>query len=103
MQKKLGLDSITDFNRAEDVIFLNRTCFSKVKFTADGHLQRKEFAVVRNSKQAKQSSATLTYVQSAGVLYYNENRAKPGFGTGGQFVDLVNGLPLSASSIRSFR
>jgi len=55
------------------------------------------FQAVRTVAQAKISPALITYIQSTGALFYNQNGAAGGFGKGGQFADLNNGLKLAAS------
>ncbi|MBW4457733.1 MAG: hypothetical protein KME55_36700, partial [Nostoc indistinguendum CM1-VF10] len=39
----------------------------------------------------------ITYIQSSGSLFYNQNGASSGFGTGSQFADLTDGLVLATS------
>ncbi|HEY9696982.1 MAG TPA: hypothetical protein V6D10_06950 [Trichocoleus sp.] len=87
----MGIDSITDFTRTVDTIVLDRTTFSKLKGT---QLRPIDFASVKTISQAKKSKALITYVRSTGTLCCNENKAKPGFGAGGQFADLTDGLTL---------
>ncbi|HEY9695957.1 MAG TPA: Calx-beta domain-containing protein [Trichocoleus sp.] len=92
----IGIDSITDFTRTVDTIILDRTTFSKFKGT---QLRPIDFASVKTISQAKKSKALITYVRSIGALCYNENKAKSGFGAGGQFADLTDGLKLSRLDI----
>lgn len=78
----LGIDQITDFTKGTDKIVLDRTAFKELK--------GKSFASVKTLKEARNSTSLITYVRSSGKLFYNENRAKAGFGQGGQFADLAN-------------
>ncbi|GAB4238864.1 MAG: hypothetical protein Kow00121_65680 [Elainellaceae cyanobacterium] len=88
-RRTIGTDVIEDFNRRQDRLVLDRTTFKKLE-------QKVSFATVTNRKEAKTSDALVTYVRSTGALFYNENGAKQGFGQGGQFADLTNGLALTA-------
>ncbi|WP_347278190.1 calcium-binding protein [Leptolyngbya sp. FACHB-541] len=95
-QNTIGSDVITDFTQGQDKIVLDRTTFKNL--SADG-LTLTGFATVRTLQQAQQSRALITYIRSTGTIFYNENRAASGFGFGGQFADLRNGLSLSRSDI----
>lgn len=83
----LGIDQITDFTRGTDKIVLDRTTFKKLK--------GKSFASVKTVTEARRSKSLITYVRGSGKLFYNENGAKAGFGQGGQFADLTDGLALA--------
>jgi len=92
----IGVDVINDFTPGVDKIVLDRTTFTKLRGFV---LQPDQFASVGTVQQAKNSRAAITYVRSTGALFYNENLSKPGFGAGGQFADLTNGLPLKRGNI----
>ncbi len=85
-----GVAAIVDFIKAEDQIAISRKTFTTKRLT---------FASVQNVSQAKYSKATLTYVRKTGSLFYNQNGARQGFGKGGQFADLTNGLALAKSDL----
>lgn len=87
----MGVDQITDFTKGEDKIALSKTTFRGVK--------RITFETVKNQKQAQLSDATFTYIRKTGVLSYNQNGDKAGFGSGGQFADLTNGLNLAVRDL----
>ncbi|MBD2091782.1 hypothetical protein H6F67_18210 [Microcoleus sp. FACHB-1515] len=87
--EKMSIDRITDFERGEDSIVLRRSTF--------GNVDRSDFRTVRTIAQARNSDAEITYIQRTGALFYNQNGAAKGFGSGGQFADLANGLQLTAS------
>lgn len=95
-QKIMGIDVIIDFVRGVDTIVLDRSTFTKLSGSA---LQAFQFAVVKDATAASKAGAMITYVQSTGGLYYNQNGASAGFGMGGQFADLTNGLALSRANI----
>lgn len=88
----MGNDRIIDFQPGQDSIVLDRTTFTA--FLSN----RPSFAAVPNLTQAQRSGALITYIQSTGALFYNQNGAAPGFGTGGQFATLQNLPILGASS-----
>lgn len=95
-KRAIGVDVINDFTPGVDSIVLDRTTFTRLTGSA---LRPKQFASVRTVKQAKSSRALITYVRSTGALFYNENGIRAGFGKGGQFADLTNGLALSRNDI----
>lgn len=84
-----GVDKLTDFTPGQDHIVLSRSSFTALK------QRRVNLATVKTVTEAGKSRSTITYIQQTGNLFYNENGAKAGFGTGGQFADLPNGLALT--------
>lgn len=90
--RSFGVDKITDFTPRQDKIELYRETF-----TALGN--RLRFAVVDTKREAQTNRALITYIPKTGRLYYNANGAKSGFGSGGLFADLSNGLELT---VRNF-
>jgi Ca2+-binding RTX toxin-like protein len=90
--KQLGVDTITDFTRGQDKIVLDRNTFRGVN--------RISFASVKNRGAAQRSEATFTYIRSSGALFFNANGSQNGFGTGGQFADLTNGLNLRGNDLQ---
>lgn len=89
--RSFGVDKITDFTPGQDKIELYRDTF-----TALG--KRLQFAVVDTKRAAQKNRALITYIPKTGRLYYNANGAKSGFGSGGLFADLSDGLVLTAKS-----
>lgn len=87
-KQTIGLDSITDFTRGDQLV-LDRSTFGRIRGSS---IRASDFDVVKNLGQAKQSDALFTYIRRSGVLSYNENRDRSGFGQGRQFADLANGL-----------
>lgn len=83
-----GQDQIRDFEKGRDKIVLDRDTFAALG-------RRVSFATVQTVTQAETSSALITYLRSNGRLFYNENGAALGFGTGGRFATLSN--PRSAN------
>lgn len=84
---RMGIDTITDFAPGIDKIVLDRTTFTALNAIS--------FAAVNSIAQAQTSAARITYVTATGNLFYNANGAAAGYGTGGQFADLRDGLVIS--------
>jgi Ca2+-binding RTX toxin-like protein len=76
-----GRDRILDFNRRQDLIVLDRTTFTTLR-------QKVSFESVATVAEAEVSTAMITYVRSQGRLFYNENGASAGLGSGGLFAIL---------------
>jgi Ca2+-binding RTX toxin-like protein len=90
-----GVDTITDFVKGTDKIALSKVSFSALT-SVIGNLQSSEFAlinsVVNELSLAGSSSAKIVYNSATGNLFYNQNAAISGLGTGGSFATL-SGLP----------
>jgi Ca2+-binding RTX toxin-like protein len=79
----IGADRLTDFGRTAgntDKIVLSRTTFSAGT----------RFANVSTDALAATSSAFIAFSMSTGSLFYNQNGAIAGFGSGGQFAIVSN-------------
>lgn len=88
--RAMGVDRITDFESGKDKIKLYRDTFTALTG------RRISFESIETKKAAQKSKAFITYISKTGNLLYNQNGAKSGFGSGGQFADLANGLELQA-------
>jgi beta propeller repeat protein len=90
-----GVDTITDFVKGTDKIALSKVSFNALT-SAIGNLESSEFAlinsVVNELSLAGSSSAKIVYNSATGNLFYNQNAAISGLGTGGSFATL-SGLP----------
>jgi Ca2+-binding RTX toxin-like protein len=94
-----GLDNIADFS-AGDKIVLSKTVFAALTSVAGaGFSVASNFAVVANVASAATSSAQIVYVSGtgSGSLFYNQNGATAGYGTGAQFAAIVGDPTLVAS------
>jgi Ca2+-binding RTX toxin-like protein len=94
-----GLDNIADFS-AGDKIVLSKTVFAALTSVAGaGFSAASDFAIVTDDADAAISSASIVYNAVFGSLFYNQNRATAGFGTGGEFaaVSIINAPTLVAS------
>jgi Ca2+-binding RTX toxin-like protein len=87
----MGIDQVVDFQKGADQIALARSTFTGVK--------KLSFGTVRNLAKAQRSSAQIVYIQQTGSLFYNQNGKKAGFGKGGQFADLSDGLALARQDL----
>jgi Ca2+-binding RTX toxin-like protein len=87
----IGVDRLLDFTHSQDKIVLDRSTFTAFR-------QKKiRFATVSSLDAAETSNALITYVRSSGKLFYNQNGAATGFGSGGVFA--VINQPNAASHI----
>ncbi|HEY9657329.1 MAG TPA: calcium-binding protein, partial [Allocoleopsis sp.] len=97
----IGLDSIKDFinfGLEDDRIVLDKTTFTALKSVAgDGFSVGSDFTLVGSNSEAATSTALITYSKGTGTLFYNQNGAAAGFGTGGQFASLSGNPTLSAA------
>lgn len=94
----VGIDRITDFIKIADKIVLDKTTFTALQsLAATGFSLASEFAVVSSDAAAQASAAKIVYNQGTGSLFYNQNGASAGFGTGAQFATLTSNPLLAAS------
>jgi Ca2+-binding RTX toxin-like protein len=94
----LGIEVITDFTGGLDKIVLDKTTFTVLTSAVGASLSAtSEFAVVASDAEAELSSATIVYSSGTGNLFYNQDGATVGFGTGDRFADL--GGTLAAPTI----
>jgi len=91
-RRDLGINTLTDFSQVDgDKIVLSRTTFTRLS-GAEASLAASDFAVVSGANGATLSAAStarIVFNQSTGDLYYNQNGANSGFGSGGQFATLT--------------
>ncbi|MFM6021348.1 MAG: M10 family metallopeptidase C-terminal domain-containing protein, partial [Dolichospermum sp.] len=92
-----GLDNIADFS-AGDKIVLSKTVFTALTSVAGaGFSVASDFAVVTDA--AEISSALIVYNSVSGGIFYNQNGAAAGFGTGGEFASVsILGAPTLVAS-----
>ena len=87
-----GLDTIQDFTPGNDQISLSKSVFASLTSVAN------EFAVVEDDDLVGTSNGLIVYSFSSGSLYYNQNGAAAGFGTGDEFAILATVPTLTASN-----
>lgn len=88
----LGIDRILDFARGSDRIVLDQTTF--------GNLDISQIAIVDNDALAATSAGLITYSRATGSLFFNQNGAAEGFGTGRQFATLQNNPALTVNNFQ---
>ncbi|MFM6818726.1 MAG: M10 family metallopeptidase C-terminal domain-containing protein, partial [Dolichospermum sp.] len=94
-----GLDTISDFTAGNDKISLSKSVFASLtSVVGEGFSVANEFAVVEDDDLAGTSNALIVYSSSSGSLFYNQNGAAAGFGTGGEFAILTTAPTLTASN-----
>jgi Ca2+-binding RTX toxin-like protein len=93
-----GIDTLNDLTTGIDKIVIDTTSFTALTSVAgNGFSVASEFAVVGSDAAAEISDAFITYNSTNGNLFYNQNGAAAGFGTGAQFATLLNSVALSAA------
>ena len=94
----VGIDTITDFTSGIDKIVLDKTTFNSItSAVGTGFSIASQFATVTNDTDAALSNALIVYNSGNGNLFYNQNGAAAGFGTGAQF-DILSGMPMIAAT-----
>ncbi|MFN9177390.1 MAG: alkaline phosphatase [Dolichospermum sp.] len=94
-----GLDTIQDFGIGNDKISLSKSVFASLtSVVGQGFSVANEFAVVEDDDLVGTSNGLIVYSQSSGSIYYNQNGAAAGFGTGGEFAILATAPSLNASN-----
>nr|MDJ0596431.1 hypothetical protein [Pleurocapsa sp. MO_226.B13] len=90
-QEQIGIDSIEDFGDGIDRIHLNKTTFTALN-SQDGMGMsiESEFAVVAQDSLAASSEALIVFSSGTGNMFYNQNDAGSGFGSGGHFLILID-------------
>jgi Ca2+-binding RTX toxin-like protein len=94
-----NIDVITDFISGTDKIVLDKATFTALTSAAgDWSNTSNEFAIVANDSLAETSAQLIVYSSGTGNLFYNQNGATTGLGSGGgQFADLSDTPTLVAS------
>lgn len=92
--RSIGVDRILDFEPDRDRILLDRETFLGIS-------PRVRFDEADSRSEAKRSRSYIVYVRETGQFYYNQNKAAEGFGRGGLFADLRDGLALSAANLQA--
>jgi Ca2+-binding RTX toxin-like protein len=101
-----GVDIINDFTRNSqtnefDKIVLSKTTFGLQSIAGNGFSVATEFESVATDDLVALSTARIVYSAASGGLFFNQNGAADGLGTGGQFAAIANsatqGLVLAAT------
>jgi Ca2+-binding RTX toxin-like protein len=88
----LGIDRILDFVRGSDRIVLDQTTF--------GAINTSQIAIVADDAIAATSAGLITYSRATGNLFFNQNGAAAGFGTGGQFATFQGNPALTVNDFQ---
>ncbi len=91
-QARLGVDTITDFGRGNDLIVLSETTF--------GSLRSNQIRFVDTDQDVEQNRGKIVYSQGSGSLFFNENRRSAGLGDGGLFAVLDNAPVLTGDDFQ---
>ena len=85
----LGIDLIQAFEPSGDKVVLDKTTFTRLQSgVGNGFSISSDFATVTTDLAAETSAALIVYNSANGKLFYNENGATTGFGSGAQFATL---------------
>lgn len=94
---EVGRDIITDFVSGTDKIVLYEDTFRALTSgVGSGFSNTSEFAIVSSDGAAATSGALIVYNAVNGTLFYNENKAANGFGSGSAFATLTGAPTLTA-------
>ena len=92
-QTQFGTDTITDFVKGTDKLVLSKLSFNILTSAVGGNLLATEFATINTTTNeltlAGASTAKIVYNAGTGNLFYNQNLATSGLGTGGLFASLT--------------
>jgi Ca2+-binding RTX toxin-like protein len=89
----IGIDVFTDFTSGTDKIILDKTTFSALKSLAgDGFSDLTDFAVVTDDSLIAGRSELIVYNSDTDELFYNQNGAATGLGTGAKFASGIANL-----------
>ena len=87
----IGVDTIEDFARNQDRIYLDKTTFTAISSRqGDGFSKSSEFAVVNLNSQVASSNAFIVFSKETGDLFYNQNGSASGMGSGAHFATLFD-------------
>ena len=90
---KKSSDTVTDFDPDEG----DKMVISKDAFEGVNKVKLDVASGKKDAKISASSNKTFIYDEKSGVLYFNENGKKDGFGDGGEFVKLLGATELSKS------
>ncbi|PSB08372.1 hypothetical protein C7B62_16915 [Pleurocapsa sp. CCALA 161] len=94
----VGIDQITDFVIGTDKIVLDKTTFTSLgSAVGDGFNLASELAIVGSDAAAATAEALIVYSSETDNLFYNQNGAASGLGSGAHFATLT-GIPTLGAS-----
>jgi len=90
----VGIDTLTDFVAGTDKIVLSKATFGAVtSIVGSGFNVMTDFSVVTTDAEVGQSLAAIVYSAESKGLFYNQNRAGDGLGTGAKFATVLSAAP----------
>jgi Ca2+-binding RTX toxin-like protein len=87
-----GVDRITDFEIGKDTIVIDQTSF--------GVIALEQIAIVASDNLVSGSSGLIVYSSGTGNLFFNQNGADSGLGTGALFATLNNAPQLTVNDFQ---
>ncbi|MEL7009813.1 MAG: calcium-binding protein [Cyanobacteria bacterium J06588_4] len=97
----IGRDTIKDFDDGDNRIILDKSTFDVIDSQAGlGFSRSSEFAVVSQDSLVASSDAFILYSMSTGNLFYNQNGAASGLGSGSLFATLQDAPAISAGDFQ---
>lgn len=93
----LGVDEIIDFVQGSDKIGLSGSTFDQINSDSNDLLSDADFEIVRDAQIVGSSTAKIVYDQRNGDIYYNQNGAEDGLGSGDLFASVGKWKDISAS------
>jgi Ca2+-binding RTX toxin-like protein len=87
-----GVDRVTDFVKGSDKIVLKQSAF--------GGVTAGKIAIVDTNAQVNGSAGLIVFSKASGGIFYNQNGAAAGLGTGAQFAKVYsNNTPSSITAL----
>jgi Ca2+-binding RTX toxin-like protein len=99
----VGVDTITDFVAGTDKISLSKATFGAIASVVGSGLSvATDFGVVATDAEVGLSSAFIVYSAESKGVFYNQNGAVDGLGTGAKFATLASPVVGTAPSVTDF-
>jgi len=90
----VGIDTLTDFVAGTDKIVLSKATFGAVtSIVGSGFSVMTDFSVVTTDAEVGQSIAAIVYSAESKGVFYNQNGAGDGLGTGAKFATVLSAAP----------
>jgi Ca2+-binding RTX toxin-like protein len=97
----LGVDTLENFTSGTDKIWLSKSTFTVLEsIEGEGFSMADEFAMVSTDAEAASSDAYIVYSMGSGNLYYNQNGAAEGYGTGDLYATIAEASSISAADFQ---
>ena len=99
----VGVDTITDFIAGTDKIVVSRATFGAItSVVGNGLSVTTDFSVVATDAEVGLSSAFMVYSSESKGVFYNQNGAVDGLGTGAKFATLSSPDPAASLAATDF-